>query len=239
MNTKSIVKIIVALIVGLVMIPILISLVNSSTLSQTTHQTLNSTFADNDTPYRPTYWDNAVNNQATDNWNSAGYVDVESIDNSTTNVDNGTWYQSVTFSAGYDELISAVSTFNFRVIDNDNAQSIVVRATLWNGTDNTVLFYENVTALKSSSWTTVENDIGSHITGAGTYTLYIDAEMNGKGPGTNLIGNKPNLFVGFDDASLTIVTASQSTYPLLYMIPLLFVIALVLGVIVWATREHE
>jgi hypothetical protein len=233
MGAKSIVMLIIALVVGLSMTPLIVSLINAAPLSQTTNQTGNPSFTDN-TGANANYWDNSVQGQAVASLDTTNHwFTMTSTDNSTANIDNGILKQALVFSTSYDTLVSAKTTFTYRVYDNDNANSIVVRVYLDNGTDNITLYVENVTLNKSSSWTTVENNVATYFKGAGTYTLWIRVEMNGKGPGES--GKGTNCVVNFDNASLTIVTASQSTNMFLYLIPLFYVIALVLGTIAYAT----
>ena len=162
--------------------------------------TLNSAFTDN-TSGKPNYWDNYAEDTAANARNASGYVTVTSTENNVTKLDNGVWYQSMTVSAGYDEISSALVNFKYRVIDNDNAQTMTIRVKLWNGTDNTTIFLENVTRLESAEWTSVENDVSAYVTGAGTYTLYLRAEMQGIDLGGN---HGCNLILGFDDTSLAV-----------------------------------
>jgi len=238
LTAKSTVLLIVALVVGLSLTPLVASLARMPTY--TTSNTLNSEFTDA-TVGVPDYWDNGVKNQATDNWYST-YVTVESIDNTAAanHIDNGVYVQSVTFE-DYDEVTSASVRFSYRVIDNDNAQSIEIRVRLWNGSENVTIFYDNVTKGESASWTTIENDVSDYIIGDGTYTLYVGAEMNGKGitGGALLVGNKPNLFVGFDGAGFTVTTMSMESNLLMDIIPLMYVIALVLGVVWYVSSKKR
>jgi hypothetical protein len=168
--------------------------------TSTTNQLTNTTFTDNSDG-----WDNIVEgnseNVETD-WLAGGYVYAYANDNDAV-VDNGIWYQSTTVTSLRDGVSSATLSFEWRVTDNTNAASIFVVAQLCDGTDNTTWYSDNVTQENNATWTAVENDVSDNITAAGTYTLYLRAEMIGKQ------GVAPdNIYVEFDDANLAIVTYS-------------------------------
>jgi len=146
-------------------------------------------------------WDNYVEGNAVNAWNSGGYITTTTTDNDAT-TDNGVWYQSITVSSLYDEVSSATTTFKYRVIDNAGQSSIVVKALLSRPNDNVVLYSMTLTE-NTATWTTVENNIKSYITVTGTYTLFLRAEQLGTGVGVNLV-------TGLDDASLTVKTYEKS-----------------------------
>lgn len=170
---------------------------------------VNSTFADNTgvATNPDNGWAQYVENGATNAWNSGGYVTVTSTENDaiTKTLDSGVWYQRVAISDVYDGVVSAATSFKFRVLDNDNAQSILVRGLLDNSTDNITLFSENM--LESDdlgAWVTVDNNVASYVDAAGTYTLWLRVDMVGFDDGATNPTTAWSGIVGFDDASLAV-----------------------------------
>lgn len=169
----------------------------------------NTSFSDN-TGNVPDNWDNAVEgDNITNAWSSSGYVTVTRTDNGTIvdNTENSNWYQSVTVSSIGDGICSAVVSYKYRVMDNDNATSIVIQVLLDDGSDNTTLLNENVTASESASWTSGENSVADNITAAGTYTLHLRTEII---PDNSKAAS--NIQVGWDDANL-IISAEITSNP--------------------------
>lgn len=227
LETKSIIGIVAALIVGLMLSPLIISFVSSAQpYSYTTYQTLNSSFTDNDAENSPAYWDNVVTVNRVAHWSQpSGYV----FDNA----DNGTaeWYQSVAVSSLHDGVSSATIAAKFRLKDNDALTSFTGQVLLDNGTDNIVI-WESTSTENSASYTSIENDILSYITTTGTYTIRLSDEVE--------VTNDNNIEVRWDDASLTVVTKTEtftSMMILAYLIPLFFIIGLVLAVVYWSTSR--
>lgn len=174
----------------------------------TTNQTVNSTFEN--TASVPDNWENLtepITVSLTSNaWNSSGYVTVTRTDNAD-NTENGIFYQALTLSTTRDGISSATTSFEYRVIDNENAGTINIVARLGDGVENFTLFDENVTGSESASWTSVENNILDNITTTGTYTLWLRAEINPVH--TNASANDTDTtscIVGFDNALITVQT---------------------------------
>lgn len=177
----------------------------------TTTQLLNTNFSENTSPTVPSHWDNSRQGTvAVNEWDNANFwITVTSTENDTTTIDNGYFKQSLTM-LDFDTLTSATTTFSFMVYDNDNAQSMMVRVILNDGVDNHTIFSDNVTQQESAAWTTVENDVSDYVTGSGTYTLFLRAELIGK----SASWGTANLVVRFDDANLTI---DSGTYTAEYL----------------------
>lgn len=171
-----------------------------------TDQLLNTSFTDN-TGAKPDNWDNTRQGTNIANaWNSSGYVTVTRTDNGTIvdNQENSWWHQALSVGSIYDGISTATVSYKYRVIDNDNAASIVIKVLLDDGTDNTTLLNENVTKSESASWTSGENSVLDNITTTGTYTIHLKTEIipdNSK--------EASNIQVGWDDASLSVVTYSK------------------------------
>ena len=179
------------------------SLDTESSRDYTTSQTANSDLSDN-TGDVPDNWENLEEpaiSTVTNAWNASEYLTVTRTDNGD-NIENGIWYQSLTISSTRDGISSATASYEYRCIDNENIASAVVRVQLCNGTDNTTLLVDNITAEESASWTAIENDVSSVINATGTYTLYLRAEISA----VNTYGEGASAIVGFDDASLTVQT---------------------------------
>jgi len=239
-------------IVAIVVIGFAVSSIRESTIEERTGTTytnelLNTSFTEN-TGLNADHWDNYVENGATASLDtSQDYFLMRTTENentSTPKIDNGVLKQSVTVSTIHDELVSATSTFSFRVYDNDNARSIVVKVLLDDGTDNTTLYSENVTLKENTSWTTVENDVISYVTTAGTYTLWIRAEMLGYASGS---GAGTLCEVQFDNVNLTVDTYDRSVgediahdtgSPTVKVFTLMFV-TIVIGAALYLLRRFE
>lgn len=179
-----------------------------SSRDYTTNQTLNSALSDN-TGNVPDNWENGTEPELsysiTNSWNAAGDLRVTRTDNGD-NMENGIWYQSLTLASTRDGISSATVSFEYRVIDNENAGSIVIIALLGDGSDNFTLFEENVTGSESASWTTIENDVSDNITTTGTYTLWLRAEINPVHADSGIDADGSSIIVGFDDASINVQT---------------------------------
>lgn len=249
LETKSIIGVVAALIVGLALSPLLISFVSSAQpYSYTTYQLLNYDFSDNTIGTIPDNWENQTepdpSSYTTNDWNASGYVTVTRTDNDDS-YENGIWFQRLSLLSMHDEIYTATINFKYRVIDNENAGSIVVRVLMdsGDGTENFVVFYENVTAGESASWTSVENNIIENIIAVGTYALWLGADMNPAHSNVDEVGTDgSSCIVGWDDAYLTIVGRTRtytSMMILAYLIPLFFVIGLVLMVVYWATSRSR
>jgi len=115
------------------------------------------------------------------------------------NTENAWWSDAVTTTTIRDEVVTATVQYKTRVIDNDNAQSIMIEVYLDDGTDNTLLWYENATKTESTTWTAHENNVIDNVTAAGTYRIWIGARIN---PDNAQIGSL--IQVGFDEVSLEI-----------------------------------
>lgn len=213
--------------------------------STSSNLTANSALGDN-TGNVPDNWENltepAVSDSITNAWNTSGYLTVTRTDNGD-NIENGAWYQALTISSIRDGISSATASYEYRCIDNENAASIVILVQLCNGTDNTTLFTDNVTATESASWTAVENDISSIVTTIGTYTLYMRAELST----INNYGAGASAIVGFDDASISVTTYGMgyaenaigeveakgaTVFSLLSILAIVVVAALIIGVVI-------
>jgi hypothetical protein len=155
------------------------------------YATVNPAFTDN-----AARWDNRVEDNAVNAWNPLGFVTVTTTDNDAI-TDNGIWSQGITVAA-FDNVVSARTTFRFRVIDNLGRSSIVVRALL-----NATELFRATLVENTAVWTTVDNNVAPFITVGGTYTLHLRAELLGAGPSVNLQ-------VGFDDARLAVRTSARN-----------------------------
>jgi len=185
------------ILLGVVVPPMMEQLPGKGT--STTHQLVNTAFTSNaDNWENTTEGTNVVNG-----WNAGGYITISRTDNNA-GYENGYFWQSVTLSSLGDKVNSATVSFKYRVIDNDNVTGITIKAILYNGTDNTTLFSVSTTE-NAAAWTSVENDIASLITSAGTYTLYLRAEEN-----VDSTAPASSVIVGFDDANLSITTYSNA-----------------------------
>lgn len=242
-GNKSILSLLTLLVVGLALSPLLISLVNSAQpYDSTTYQLVNYEFSDN-TGDVPDSWENFIQGNVVVNaWNASGYTTVTRTDNGD-NYENGIWYQRLSLPSLHDEIYTATIDFKYRVIDNENAGSIVVKVLMDSGdeTENFVLIDENVTESESGSWTSVENNVIDNIAAVGTYTLWFRVEIN---PVHTNAGANPldgsSIIIGWDDANLTIVGRTQTNTTMMIfanLIPLFFIIGLVLTVIYWATGK--
>lgn len=168
---------------------------------------VNASFSDN-TGNKVDNWDNTVEGTGIVNaWNSGGYVTVTRTDNglAVDNLENSNWYQSMTISSIGDGVCSAAVSYSYRVIDNDNAISIVIKVLLDDGSDNTILLNENVTTGKSASWTSGENNVLDNVDAAGTYTLYLRTEIV---PDNSKAAS--NIQVGWTSANLTVSTETKT-----------------------------
>lgn len=249
-NVGGLVALLILIAIGAVVLyEVTGSFDTTSSRTTVTSQTANSALSDN-TGNVPDNWENltdpAVSITITNSWNAAGDLRVTRTDNADNN-ENGVWYQSLTLSSTQDGISSAIAAFEYRVIDNENAGSIIVRVQLCNGTDNTTLFVDNVTANESASWTAVENDVSSVITTTGIYTLYLRAELNSghESPITDCDGS--SIIVGFDDASISVTTYGMgyaenavgqvesrgyTSFNLLTILAIVIVAALIISVVV-------
>jgi len=237
LETKSIIGIVAALIVGLMLSPLIISFVSSvQPYDYTTYQTLNYDFSDN-TGVVPDNWDNYVEgDNITNAWNSDNYITATRTDNGliADNYENSNWYQALAVSDIHDGVSSATLAFKYRLIDNENLSKIVLEARLCDGTDNTTIWTDN-SVENSASWTSESHSVLDNVSSTGTYTLYLRAEI-----APDESGVESSIQVGWDDASLTVVTQTEtftSMMILAYLIPLFFVIGLVLAVVYWATSR--
>lgn len=167
--------------------------------------TLNSAFSDN-TGNMPDNWENltepAVSDNVTNAWNTIGYLTV-TRDNCADNFENGVWYQSLVVSSIYDEVSTATLSFKWRLIDNENIEAIYIRVYLCDATDNTLIF-ESDNIENTAAWNTQENSVTSVVDAAGTYTIYLRAEIDPHDSDT------PNVEVGWNDVSLSVDTYDES-----------------------------
>lgn len=170
------------------------------------YETLNADLSDN-TGNVPDNWENltepAVSDYITNAWNASGYLTVTRTDNGD-NYENGVWYQALSVSNIYDEISSATLAFDWRVIDNENLSAIRLAAYLDDGSDNTLIWSSDNTE-NTATWNSQENSVTSVVDAAGTYTVWLRAEIN---PDQQLNGS--NLIVGWDDISLSVNTYDES-----------------------------
>lgn len=190
---------IVALAIGVIVVGYLFSAMElPKTTTYTTYTTTNPAFTSN-----ATGWDNYVESNAVNDWNSGGYITTTVTDNLDV-YENGIWSQALSVASIYDGVTSATLSFKYRIIDNDNLSAIGLAVYLDNGTDNNLIWVSTSTA-ESESWTTQENNVASVVTAAGTYTVYLRAEIK---PDTTEAAS--NIVVGFDDASLSVVASETA-----------------------------
>lgn len=222
-ETKSMLTIVIALIVGLALTPLIVSLVSDAQpYSYTTYQTLNSGFADNDTENCPAYWDNVTTDNRQINWDQPNERVWDNGDNGTSS-----WYQVLTVSSLSDGLYSATIKAKYRLYENSGMDNITAWVYLDDGTDNH-LIWESTDNENTLTYISIENNISSYITAAGTY--YIRFGENVSVPGDN------DIITYWDDASLVVVTETETyTSAMLFahLLPLFFVIGLVLTVVYW------
>lgn len=175
----------------------------------TTTATLNSALSDN-TGNVPNNWENYTERDfVTNAWNTGGYLTVTCTDNAEgaeDNWENGIWYQSFTLAGVGDGITSATLSWRHRVIDNENAASIVIEVLLGDGTDNTRIFYDNVTADESASWTSGENNVMDNISATGTYTVWLRTEINPVHADEGNGADTSSIIVGWDEVSISVDT---------------------------------
>lgn len=231
MSTEKIVGFIIVIVVAAALIPVIASACDDAIqgdLKYYTTATLNSVFSDN-TGASPDNWDNAVTDNRTAFWNSGGYIGD--------NGDNGTcaWSQALVISNLHDGVSSATIKAKYKLADNVNITSITARVLLDNSTDN-ITIWQSTSVENSTSYTSIENDIASYITGTGTYTL---------GLWDNVVtADADNVTVHWDDASLTITTQGYEPITgapkvMLQLVPLFYVIGLLLVAVTWVTKGFK
>jgi len=183
----------------------------------TTNQLANTDFSDN-TGSTVDNWENHLDTLDGDgeihigimeNWNSGGYVTISRYDNGdhegaatgVENQENGYFAQAVTIASTRDGISSATLTFDYRIIDNENASDITIEVRVDDGTDNETWWIENVTGSESASWTTVENNLIDNITTTGTYRIWLITRII---PNQN--SENSSIQVGWDDANISVQT---------------------------------
>lgn len=209
------VKQIIALVVLLVVTPVSLavgvvvtfettgSIDVESSRTNYTDQLVNTDFSDN-TGSQVDNWDNDTAGTGVANaWNASGYGTTTTTDNDNTQVDNGTWSQSATVSSIHHGVSSVTVSFEYRVIDNENVQSITLSALLDDGSDNSTV-WQTTTTENSGTWTAQENSMLSVVDAAGTYTLWLRAEITPENTGAG-----SNVQVGWDDANLVVVSYAK------------------------------
>jgi hypothetical protein len=160
------------------------------------------------------------------------------------NTENSLWYQSRTLSSVREGITSARLSFRYRVVDNDNANSIVITVLLDDGTDNTTIFTENVTESESGTFTSVDNNVIDNVDATGTYAVFVQTQI---APDNSKIGS--NIEVRYDDVNLSIVTYDKSyaentldnveekgetAFSLVTILAIVVVAALIIGVVMRA-----
>lgn len=231
LNTRVLVGLVVVVIIGSALIPVVSSFVEGAqTYTRTTYQTLNIDFSDN-----ADGWDNYVENNAVNAWNASGYItttvtDVEDL------YENGIWYQALEIPSISDGIVSATLSFDWRLVDNDNISAINFAVYLDDGTENT-LIWDDTSVENTITWNSQENNVASIADVAGTYTVYIRAEIK---PDSGEAAS--NIIAGWDDVSLKVVIQTKNittTSIITYLIPLFFVVGLVLIVVYRVASKHE
>ena len=200
---------IISLVVAVIVVyNVFISTPLSAQTTYTDYALSNASLSEN-TGDMPDDWENltepAVSDYVTNAWNSSGYLTVTRTDNGD-NMENGIWCQRLSVTNIYDGVDSATLSYKFRVIDNENAGSIVVKVLLDSGAgkENFTLYEDNVTADESASWTSVENDVSDNIIAAGTYAVWLRVEVNPAHGNPDEVGTDgSSCIVGWDDVSLT------------------------------------
>lgn len=246
MDAKEIVGFIILLVIGLSMTAVVQSTCNEAItgpLLYYTNATTNSAISDN-TGNVPDDWENLTNPTisfyVTNEWNSGGYLTTTRSDaDNGDNAENGVWYQALTISNIRDGITAATTDFEFRVLDNDNVGSILVEVLLCDGTDNTRLYYDNVTD-SETGWTRIENNVFDNIVVTGTYTLYMRAEINA----IQGVGGETSAIIGWDDASITVTTAERNSLTgasaiILNLVPLFYIIGLLLVAVAWISKGFK
>ncbi len=155
--------------------------------------TADTIMLDQDFAFGPTYWDNAStgdNNTLNDGiWTGTDYA---VWDNTGPQAPAGTraatwtrWYQSLTLPAYEDGVTAASISVSFLLSDNTeiDADNCSLYVTLQRpGGDNVVILsIENNTSLMAAdntTFTTIDNDITSSITAAGTYILFLQDNID-------------------------------------------------------------
>ncbi len=160
-----------------------------------TSATTNSTLTDNVDGW---IGDNGVNDGETSHWgvwdSDLGVLIIASENAET--VDNAGWYQFLTIASIYDGVDSATLTFDYNLVENTQLVSCTVYGILDDGTDNNVIYSASADNKLVGSQT-VENDVTSYITAAGTYAIWMQAEIEGT-------DTSDNIRIQFDNASLTV-----------------------------------
>lgn len=189
-----------------------------------TYATTNSTFADNEDGWSSTAENTVL---VTNAWDAGEYI-TTTVAAVSGNYENGIWYQSLSVSDIYTGVDSATLSLKWRLIDNENIEAVYVRIYLCDGTDNT-LIYENDSVDNTTTWNTQENSVTSVVDAAGTYTVYMRAEIDPDD------ANTPSVIVGWDTASLTVVAwESQGLTEVGDKIPTVFKLLAILLIVVVA-----
>lgn len=193
--------------------------------NQTTVTDNNYTFQDN-TTYRPTYWDNV---QLGDNASSASinyenvlfgtnkYLETKSGENSYV-----AWSQQVYVSSIYSGISSATITAKWGFGDNSLLDNVTVQVYLENTSNENILIYMGRAVVSASDntfpttttqptadntvWYTVDNNVAAYITAAGMYRLWL-VDNTQRLHGGSLVDNYVS--VRWDNALLSITPYSQ------------------------------
>lgn len=197
---------IISLVVGVIVVyNVFITTPLSAVTTYTDYSLVNTALSDN-TATSPDNWENltepAVSDYITNAWNASGYLTVTRTDNAD-NTENGIWYQGLTITTTVDGTDSATLGFSFRVIDNENAGSIVIMVLLDDGLENFIVYEENVTESESASWTSVENDVSDNVIAAGTYTVWLRTEINPVHADSGIDADGSSIIVGWDGVNLS------------------------------------
>lgn len=245
MENKDFIPVFVFVFVGIILFPVISGMISAITSARdlTTYETLNYSFSDN-TGDVPDNWENQteplISDYITNAWNTGGYVTVTRTDNSD-NYENGVWFQRLTLASVHRGVDSATVSFKYRVIDNENvgSMSVVVWLDSGAGSENFVLYNENVTADESASWISVENTVTDNIAGVGTYAIWLRAELNA----VNNYGEGASAILGWDDARLSVsvydLRYSGTWLALMDLIPLFYVLGLVFVSLAFAIKAMK
>lgn len=192
---RVLISAVIMLVVGIIVISrVFIGVPLTGTTTYTDHTLLNTGFTEN-TALKLNSWDNRVENGGvvTD---GGDYVLCSTTENDTVR-DNVILTQALTISGNYTGTTSAHLVFKYRMINDNGADNVHVKAYLDDGENNLIYTSDNLRE-NQASYVSVNEDVSDYITATGVYRVYIRVEMKGI--------MQTNIQVGIDDANLAVRT---------------------------------
>jgi hypothetical protein len=184
------ITLIVTLVVGIIVVnQFFLATPLMGETTYTKDQLLNTSFTDN-TGSTPDYWTDVTSGEnRLCSWDSTNKWVYENGDNGLAG-----WYQSLTVS-DFDTVSSATLSASYKLGDNTGITSITVKAMIENSTDN-ITIWQSTSKDNSAGWVSIDNNVASHITVAGTYKLWLWENIR-----TTMDNNN---FTYWDDANLVV-----------------------------------